>query len=64
VSLIKGFAITLGLGVLLSLFTAVVVTRTLLRLIVPLGFANNLWFFEINRAELARSDAPASPETV
>jgi preprotein translocase subunit SecD len=64
VSLIKGFAITLGLGVLLSLFTAVVVTRTLLRLIVPLGFANNLWFFEINRSELARSDAPASPETV
>jgi len=64
VSLIKGFAITLGLGVLLSLFTAVVVTRTLLRLIVPLGFAHNLWFFEIDRSELARSDAPASPETV
>jgi preprotein translocase subunit SecD len=64
VSLIKGFAITLGLGVVLSLFTAVVVTRTLLRLIVPLGFANNLWFFEIDRSELARSEAAASPETV
>jgi preprotein translocase subunit SecD len=66
VSLIKGFAITLGLGVVLSLFTAVVVTRTLLRLIVPLGFANNLWFFEIDRSELTRSEAeaPASPETV
>jgi preprotein translocase subunit SecD len=64
VSLIKGFAITLGLGVVLSLFTAVVVTRTLLRLIVPLGFAHNLWFFEINQSELARSDTPASPETV
>jgi preprotein translocase subunit SecD len=64
VSLIKGFAITLGLGVVLSLFTAVVVTRTLLRLIVPLGFANNLWFFEIDRSELARSEASASPETV
>jgi preprotein translocase subunit SecD len=64
VSLIKGFAITLGLGVLLSLFTAVVVTRTLLRLIVSLGFAHNLWFFEIDRSEMAQSDASVSPETV
>lgn len=33
-SLIKGFAITLAIGVLVSMFTAVVVTRTFLRLII------------------------------
>lgn len=33
-SLIKGFAITLAIGVLVSMFTAVVVTRTFLRMII------------------------------
>ncbi len=33
-SLIKGFAITLAIGVLLSMFTAITVTRTLLRLFI------------------------------
>ncbi len=32
--IIRGFAVTLGLGVLISMFTAVVVTRTLLRLAI------------------------------
>ncbi|HVQ43461.1 MAG TPA: protein translocase subunit SecD [Candidatus Saccharimonadia bacterium] len=32
--IIRGFAVTLGLGVLVSLFTAVVVSRTLLRLVI------------------------------
>ena len=32
-SLIRGFAITLGIGILLSMFTALIVTRTFLRLI-------------------------------
>jgi preprotein translocase subunit SecD len=36
VSIIKGFALTLGLGIVISLFTAITVTRTFLRLIVPL----------------------------
>ena len=29
--MIRGFALTLGLGVILSLFTGIIVTRTLLR---------------------------------
>lgn len=33
-SLIKGFAITLGLGILVSMFSAITVTRTFLRLIL------------------------------
>ncbi len=32
--IIKGFAVTLGLGVIISLFTAVVVSRTFLRLLI------------------------------
>lgn len=50
VSLIKGFALTLGLGVLLNLFTAVVVTRTFLHLVNPLPFAQNPWLYELKDA--------------
>lgn len=34
-SFVKGFAITLGLGIFISLFTAITVTRMLLRFVVP-----------------------------
>jgi preprotein translocase subunit SecD len=50
VSIIKGFAITLALGIIISLFTAISVTRTLLRLIVPLQLAQNPWMFELDEA--------------
>jgi preprotein translocase subunit SecD len=50
VSLIKGFALTLGLGILLSLFTAMVVTRTFLHMINPLPFAQNPWLYELKDA--------------
>lgn len=50
VSIIKGFALTLGLGVIISLFTAVTLTRTLLQLIVPLPIAQNPWMFELDEA--------------
>ena len=33
-TIIKGFAVTLGLGVLISMFTAVVISRTLLRMVI------------------------------
>ncbi len=32
-SIVKGFAITLGLGVMLSMFSAIVITKTLLQLV-------------------------------
>lgn len=38
---IRGFAITLGLGVLVSLFTAVVISRTLLRLVIRQSWGRN-----------------------
>ncbi len=49
VSIIQGFALTLGLGVLISLFTAVVVTRTFLRLAAPLFTEERAWLFGIDR---------------
>ncbi len=64
VSIIKGFALTLGLGILLSLFTAVLVTRTFLRLIVPLEFARNPWLFSVGRESDVRpvaADFSSSP---
>ena len=35
-SIVQGFAITLAIGVLVSMFTAMIVTRTFLRLVVGL----------------------------
>jgi preprotein translocase subunit SecD len=47
VSIIKGFALTLGLGIAVSLFTAVVITRTFLRLIVESGAFRNYWWYAV-----------------
>ncbi len=44
-ALVKGFAITLGIGVLVSMFTALTVTRTFLRLLVGTPVARNLALF-------------------
>ncbi|MFQ3661534.1 MAG: protein translocase subunit SecD [Chloroflexaceae bacterium] len=63
VSIIQGFALTLGLGVLISLFTAVVVTRTFLRLAAPLFREERAWLFGIDRRE-ALAAPPAGPKVV
>lgn len=60
VSLIKGFALTLALGVLLNLFTAVVVTRTFLRLVVRAKAAQSLWLYEIDSETDLREQRTAS----
>src|SRR2546426_943868 len=44
-NLVKGFALTLGLGVLISMFSAIIVTRTLLRLLVGTPLARNMALF-------------------
>lgn len=46
---IKGFALVLGLGVLVSMFTAITVTRTILHLIVNTEFAQNPGLFGLGR---------------
>jgi preprotein translocase subunit SecD len=42
---VKGFAVTLAIGVVVSLFTAIVVTRTLLRLFVGTRIGHRTWLF-------------------
>lgn len=42
---IKGFAVTLSIGILTSMFTAIVVTRYLLKLLVSSNLAKNLKLF-------------------
>jgi len=44
-SLVMGFALTLLAGVVISLFTAITVTRTFLRLVLRTGLARNAWLF-------------------
>ncbi len=42
---VKGFAVTLFIGVAVSMFTAITVTRTLMRLFIGTGLANNRSLF-------------------
>jgi len=45
-SLIKGFALTLGIGIVLSMFTAVVVTKTILKLFIATPLSRKVpWLF-------------------
>lgn len=46
---IRGFALVLGLGVVVSMFTAITTTRTLLHLVVNLPFAQNPALFGLGR---------------
>lgn len=48
-SVVKGFAITLALGILVSMFTAITVTRTFLRLLVTQKLENKLWLFGVKQ---------------
>ena len=55
---VKGFALTLGIGVLLSLFTAISVTRLFLWSIVGLGERKPTWF-----AHLREEDTTLAKQT-
>jgi preprotein translocase subunit SecD len=46
---VMGFALTLAIGVALSMFTAITVTRTFLRLFVGTRFAGNFRLFGVDR---------------
>ncbi|MCZ7575441.1 MAG: protein translocase subunit SecD [Ardenticatenaceae bacterium] len=46
-SIVKGFALTLALGVLISLFTAITVTRTFLHAVMRLDATKNHWWFGV-----------------
>jgi preprotein translocase subunit SecD len=48
-SIIKGFALTLAIGVIVSLFTAITVTRTFLRAIVGTKLTQSKWAFFLDQ---------------
>ncbi len=52
-SVVKGFALVLGIGVLLSMFTAIVLSRMMLRWIVQQGWARRRHLFGIDDSQLS-----------
>jgi protein-export membrane protein SecD/preprotein translocase SecF subunit len=58
-ALVQGFALTLGIGVLVSMFTALTVTRTFLRLLVGTPMARNLAAFGAAPEEVGIGPAAA-----
>lgn len=48
-SLIRGFAITLAVGILVSMFSAITITRTFLRLMVSKRLENKLGWFGVKK---------------
>jgi len=48
-SIVKGFALTLAIGILVSMFSAIFVTRSFLRLVVSNKMENKLWLFGVKR---------------
>lgn len=48
-SIIKGFALTLGIGILVSMFSAITITRTLLRLLSSGKISELTFLFGVNR---------------
>jgi protein-export membrane protein SecD len=52
---IKGFAITLGVGILISMFTAITISRTFLRLLVSSSWLTKYsWLFGVGRKSIAK----------
>jgi len=48
-SIIKGFALTLAIGILISMFSAIFVTRSFLRLAVSEKMEHRIWLFGIKK---------------
>ncbi len=46
---IKGFAVTLGIGILISMFTAITVTRTFLKVFVGNNILTHPWLFGVSK---------------
>lgn len=48
-SVVKGFAITLGLGIIISMFSAIVITKNFLRLTLRERLEKKWWLFGVNK---------------
>ena len=53
-SMVKGFALTLGIGILVSMFSAVVITRNFLRIITNPQMDKYLWLFGVKKNNLEK----------
>jgi len=62
-SIIQGFAFTLAIGVIVSLFSAILVSRTFLELAVALGRVHDLRWYGLDRAEIIQTAAAKSSTT-
>ena len=69
-SFVRGFAITLAIGVAVSMFSAIVVTRTFLRLFVGTRISRSRWLFNAEPLSAQAADdededqpAPATPRS-
>lgn len=61
---IKSFAVTLAIGIIISLFTAITVTKTFLKMFVGHNILAHPWLFGVSRRkEIAPVPAPAAPVT-
>ncbi len=58
-ALVKGFALNLAIGVILSLFSSILVTRLFLRLTVGTRLGRSRWMFGAQRPQYARTSAEA-----
>ena len=50
-SVIQGFALVLIIGVLCSMFTAIIVTRSILRVVVSREWARKAWLYGVGEDE-------------
>ncbi len=53
---IKGFAVTLAIGILISMFTAITITRTFLKLFVTGKLMSHPWLFGVSMRKKAESN--------
>ncbi|MFA7209163.1 MAG: protein translocase subunit SecD [Parcubacteria group bacterium] len=53
---VKGFAVTLIVGVLLSMFTAVTISRTLLKFILGEWISDRLWLVGVKKSEIMEAN--------
>jgi len=60
---IKGFAVTLGIGILISMFTAITVTRTFLRLFLGNNIMTHPWLFGVSKTKPKEPAVVQEPAT-
>lgn len=60
-SIVMGFALTLALGVVTSMFSAITITRTFLRMLTIAGLSPRSWVFGLERS--STSTKGAEPDT-